>query len=78
MEMSYPNERTKGRIAKLLRYCGIRGGAELSTDDWYKLKTRVSSALEKNKKMVNEYDAKMIPAKTNELIMDQECIVLNQ
>ncbi len=49
MRLSYANERTKGRIAKLLRYRGV-GGAEMTTEEWYKHKARVNDALDKLKK----------------------------
>ena len=60
MELLNPNEPTKGRIAKILRYCGNKG--EISTKEWYKLKDRVSLALLNNQKKDRAFDTiKMYP-----------------
>lgn len=71
MGLNYPNERTKGRIAKLLRYRGLAGHV-LTTEEWYDLIERVGKALDKNKKhgrgTLQEY-----PADPNDLPAELAC-----
>lgn len=66
IELLNPNEPTKGRIAKILRYVGNKG--EISTKEWYKLKERVGLALLNNQKRDRAFDPiKVYPTDPREL-----------
>ena len=46
---THANEQTKGRIARIIRYKGVPGGASMTTDEWYDLLKRVAQAIDKLK-----------------------------